>query len=121
MKHDAEANKEKLLQCLERNLGIVTSACKEARLSRETFYKYYRDDIEFRKKVDDINEITLDFAESQLLKKIKDGSEKAILFYMKHKAKSRGYSEKIEIDTNVAGGLAINVIWDEAKKEDDDE
>ena len=105
MKQDTQKNKDKVIDALERSLGIVTPACKEVGISRETFYRWYREDINFKKKVDDINEITLDFAENQLLKKIKEGSERSILFYMKYKARQRGYTE----DINITGSLDHNV------------
>lgn len=101
IEHKVREQKEKLLQALERNLGIVTGACKECDLSRETFYRYYKEDEEFRQEVDSINEITLDFAETQLLKKIKEGSERSILFFMKYRGRNRGYTETIDINANV--------------------
>ena len=67
-----EVYKKKLLEALERSLGIVTPACKEVGVSRDTFYRYYREDEEFKKAVDGINNITLDFVENQLLKKYRD-------------------------------------------------
>jgi hypothetical protein len=97
---DPQGHKQKLLDALERSLGIVTPACKEVGLSRQTFYRYYNEDLDFKKAVDDINDITLDFVENQLLKKIKDGSERSIMFYMKYKARKRGYTDSIDITTN---------------------
>lgn len=106
-KKQPEKYKEKLLEALERNLGIVTPACKEVGISRNQFYVYYNTDPEFKAKVDDINEITLDFAENQLLKKIKEGSERSILFYMKYKARKRGYTDSIDV---TSGGDKITEI-----------
>lgn len=100
MKHNPKKYKKQLLISLERNLGIVTSACKEVGIGRDTFYRYYNSDEDFKKSVDDINEITIDFVETQLLKKIKDGSERSILFYMKYKGKKRGYSSSMDITTD---------------------
>jgi len=97
---DPQGHKQKLLDALERSLGIVTPACKEVGLSRQTFYRYYNEDLDFKKAVDDINDITLDFVENQLLRKIKDGSERSIMFYMKYKARKRGYTDSIDITTN---------------------
>jgi hypothetical protein len=105
--NNPEYNKKKLLEALEKSLGIVTGACKEVGISRNQFYIYYRSDPEFKKAVDDINEITLDFAENQLLKKIKEGSERSILFYMKYKGRKRGYSDNIDISS---GGEPIKII-----------
>jgi hypothetical protein len=100
-KQQPEVYKKKLIQALERSLGIVTTACKEVGVSRNQFYLYYKTDEEFRKAVDDINEITLDFAENQLLKKIKEGSERSILFYMKYRGRNRGYTESLDINANI--------------------
>jgi biotin synthase-related radical SAM superfamily protein len=94
-------NKKNLLLALEKHLGIVTPACKEVGVSRQLYYVYYNSDEDFRKAVDEINEVTLDFAETQLLKNIKSGSERSILFYMKYKARSRGYTEELNINANI--------------------
>lgn len=89
--------KGNLLEALEKSLGVVTTACKTAGCSRETFYKYCRDDEEFKSKVDDIANVTLDFAESQLHKQIMDGNTSATIFYLKTKGKNRGYIERSEV------------------------
>lgn len=89
-------HKKKLLEALEKTLGVVTTACKLAEVSRVTFYKYYREDKDFAHKVDDIENIAIDFAESQLHKQIKDGNTTATIFYLKTKAKKRGYVERVE-------------------------
>jgi hypothetical protein len=96
-----EENKEILLKALEKHLGIVSAACKEVNISRNTFYNYYNEDINFKTAVDDINEITIDFVENQLLKNIKSGDRASIMFFMKYKGRKRGYTEHINIDANV--------------------
>jgi AcrR family transcriptional regulator len=106
-KHNPEWHKEKLLEALERSLGIVTPACKEVGVSRNTFYDYYRTDAKFKTAVDDIQEIALDFAENQLLKKVKEGSERSILFYMRYKGRKRGYTDSIDV---TSGGEKITEI-----------
>lgn len=89
--------KKKLLKALEKSLGVVTTACKNSECSRETFYKYCKDDADFKTKVEDISNIAIDFAESQLHKQIQEGSTSATIFYLKTKAKHRGYVERQEI------------------------
>jgi hypothetical protein len=101
MKRDTEKNKKDLIIAMEKHLGIVTAACKDVGLCRDTFYTYYKTDAEFRASIDEINEYTTDFVESQLLKKIKQGSERSILFYMKYKGRKRGYTESISLDANI--------------------
>jgi len=90
------ANKKRVLECLEKSLGIVTTACKKANITRVTFYQYYNKDAEFAKEVDDIQNITLDFAEGKLLENIQKGSDTAVIFYLKTKGKKRGYIERTE-------------------------
>ena len=92
-------NKEKLLIALEKTLGVITMACKETGISRQSYHKWYNEDEEFRRRVDEIEDIQTDFVENQLFKKIKEGSERSILFYMKYKGKKRGYNDSIDITT----------------------
>lgn len=117
-----EVYKKKLLEALERSLGIVTPACKDVGISRDTFYRYYKEDEDFKKKVDDINEITLDFAENQLLKKIKEGSERSILFYMKYKARRRGYTDSVDITSGgekIISDINVNIVLPKRDEEDE--
>jgi hypothetical protein len=106
-KYNPEWNKKKVLEALERSLGVVTPAIREVGISRPTYYHYLNTDPEFRKKVDDLYEMTIDFVENQLLKKIKEGSERSIIFFMKHKAKKRGYTDSLDI---TSGGEKITEI-----------
>ena len=86
--------KKQILIALEKSLGVVTSACKNVGVARSTFYDWYNGDEEFKKSVDSIEDIALDFAESQLHKQIKDGNVTATIFYLKTKGTKRGYIEK---------------------------
>jgi hypothetical protein len=89
--------KKQLLEALEQSLGVVTTACKKVGIGRTTFYNYYNSDAEFKKQVDDIENIALDFVESQLHKQISDGNTTATIFYLKTKGKKRGYVERQEL------------------------
>ena len=89
--------KKQLVEALEKSLGVVTTACKQTGVNRSTFYEWYNKDEEFKKAVDSIGDIALDFAESQLHKQIKDGNSTATIFYLKTKGKRRGYVERQEI------------------------
>ena len=95
-----EGNKKLILEALEKSLGVVTTAVKLVGIARSTFYKWMDEDKEFAKKVKDIENITLDFVESQLHKQIKDGNTPSTIFYLKTKGKRRGYIERQELDLN---------------------
>lgn len=88
--------KKQMIEALEKSLGVVSLACKSVGVSRASHYNWYNEDEEYRKAVDDVGEIALDFAESQLHKQIKEGNTASTLFYLKTKGKKRGYIERVE-------------------------
>ena len=97
MNKSRHIKKESILKALEQSLGVVTMACKKADVPRSTFYKWMNEDEDFAKSVKDIENIALDFAESQLHKQISETSTSATIFYLKPKGKKRGYIERQEI------------------------
>lgn len=102
--------KESILEALESSLGVVTVACKSVDVPRSTYYKWLKEDEEFAKAVKDIENIALDFGESQLHKQIGDGNTSATIFFLKTKGKKRGYIERNELDiTSGDEPIKINV------------
>lgn len=89
--------KEELLDALAKNSGIIASACRACNLSRTTYYRFYEEDPDFKEKADDVKELQKDFAESLILKKMKEGDTTMIIFYAKTQMKDRGYTERSEI------------------------
>ena len=65
MDESRHIKKESILKALEKSLGVVTVACKSADVPRSTYYKWLNEDEEFAKQVQDIENIALDFGESQ--------------------------------------------------------
>lgn len=86
-----------LLNALENSLGIVTSACREVGLSRETHYRWIKEDDEYAKAVSDLKNVSLDFAEAKLFRLMKAENTSAIIFYLKTQGKNRGYVERQEV------------------------
>tara|TARA_R100000149_G_C5864945_1_gene129897 strand:+ start:72 stop:407 length:336 start_codon:yes stop_codon:yes gene_type:complete len=110
----ASIKKKTLLEALEKSLGVVSTACKTAGISRRTYYNWINTDSNFKKSVEDINEMALDFAESKLYELIKDSNVAATLFYLKTKGKARGYIERSEVA--VDGNVESKIIeWKPAK------
>lgn len=49
MTEQTEHNKKGVLIALEKSFGVVTTACKNAQISRTQFYQWCKDDEEFKK------------------------------------------------------------------------
>ena len=92
-----EHHKKAMLSALEKSLGVVTSACKKVGVGRTTYYDWLKEDKEVAKEVEQIQDVALDFAETQLHSQIGEGSTAATIFYLKTKGKKRGYVERQEI------------------------
>ena len=97
-KKERTLKKDTLLQALESSLGIVSTACNRTGISRSSFYKWYKEDEGFRKKVDEIDNVKLDYVETKLFKNIENEKEKSIIFYLQHKGHKRGYVQRQNIN-----------------------
>jgi transposase-like protein len=96
-------DKDKYLELYDKHGANVAAACKAmGGMSRNTFYLWYREDEDFKERADAIKESLIDHAESKLQELIEDGNVTACIFYLKTKGKSRGYSEKSELE--LSGG-----------------
>jgi hypothetical protein len=61
-----EQHKKAMLEALEKSLGVVTTACKSVGIGRTTHYMWLDEDPEYRRNVESISDIAVDFAESSL-------------------------------------------------------
>ena len=107
---NSDINKNRMIEALEKSLGIVTTACKNVGISRQTHYRWTEEDEEYKIAVDSISDIALDFAESQLHKQIQEGNSTSTIFYLKTKGKKRGYIEKSEVDMNANHSGEIKIV-----------
>lgn len=115
-----DIKKRALIEALEKSLGVVTTACKMIGVHRSMYYEWYAEDPDFKNKVDEISEVTLDFAESQLHKQISEGSTPATIFLLKTKGKSRGYVERHEIDNLNTDPIEVTIVRTRNEDQRDD-
>lgn len=84
-----------------RKVPIVQVACEKTRLSRNSVYRWRKEDKEFLKNMDTalIEGVALvnDMSESQLLTLIKEKNYPAISFWLRHR--NDNYKNKLEITT----------------------
>lgn len=92
-----DLRKKAMLESLEKSLGVVTSAARAAGIDRSLHYKWMKEDDEYKEAVADISEVAIDFVETHLHQLIQQGDTAATIFYLKTKAKRRGYVERQEI------------------------
>lgn len=93
-----EMKKKAMISALTSSLGIISQAIKKVGISRSTHYKWLAKDIEYKNEVEDIENIAIDFVESKLHELIYEGNVACVIFYLKCKAKSRGYVERSEVE-----------------------
>jgi hypothetical protein len=116
-----------LLEELEEQKGIVSTACNNTQTPRSTFYLWLKEDEEFKLAVEEIQEVAIDYVESKLFEKIEGVSEgkrdangkisvykvppsdTAIIFYLKTKAKKRGYVEKSQMEITKGNDVSLDL------------
>lgn len=116
-----KAKKEGFLKVLEECRGIVSIACKNFGISRWTHYDWLKDDKWYAAQVEEINETVIDFVEGKLFERIngvligkhdKEGemqvyevppSDNSISFFLRSRARRRGYQERQEVDHTTKG------------------
>lgn len=102
-KKKLRGKKKLMYEALQSQLGVITTAASQVGIDRTTHYRWMKTDENYKQWVEEIPEITLDFAENALLKQIKEGNTTAVIFYLKTKGKQRGYIEKQEIENTHKG------------------
>lgn len=113
--------KKAMVEALEKSLGIVTTACKSVDISRETHYRWLKEDPKYKEAVEGIEDIAIDFAESKLHKQIEKGDTTATIFYLKTKGKKRGYIERQEIqyeEKAIFQSIDLDVTEDNGPEQD---
>lgn len=111
--------KKAMVEAMERSLGIVTTACRTVGISRQTHYQWMSEDDDYKNSIIELNEVALDFAESQLHQQIKSGNTTSTIFYLKTKGRKRGYVEGLDItsgDEKIGGTSQIEVIFKDMNK-----
>jgi hypothetical protein len=104
-----ESKKERVLKTLLDTNGVIYKACDAAGITRSNFYDWVNKDEEFKRKVQEIVEKEIDDVEIALKNRINQGSDTAIIFYLKTKGKKRGYIERSELEVT---GEIININVD---------
>ena len=107
---------DQMIQAIESAEGNLTQAAKNLGCARGTVYKYIEKFPTVKTAFEEANERTIDMVEGQLLSQIRRGNITAIIFFLKTKAKHRGYVERHEYQHD---GNIVIVNWDDANGSQD--
>ncbi len=103
---------KKMLTALQDNLCNVSKACESVGISRASHYQMLDKNRHYKKAVEDLNDQMLDEAEQLLFTQLPE-SPTLLIFYLKTKGKSRGYSERIELDhSGEVTGINLTILND---------
>ena len=110
--------KKAVADALIKNMGLITAACMQTGISRQTYYTWIKEDSLFADICDQIQEHTYDIIENKLVTNILKGDTTALIYYCKTKMRHRGFSDKLEISgingAPIQTQTNINFITNEA-------
>jgi hypothetical protein len=104
-----KVKKNLFLKLYYSKLCNISAACNATGIIRNTFYQWKEHDPCFAAKITEEEERLIDFVESKLLQNINAGDNASIFFFLKCKAKSRGYIERADI-------VNVNYTTDDLEK-----
>lgn len=84
----------------EKTAGNIKKACSMCNISRQTHYDWLGKSDTYKKHYQEMLEGLKDVVESALMKNILGGNVVAQIFWLKTKAKDRGYVERVEVESD---------------------
>lgn len=84
--------KAAFLRALAESVGLVSNALKKVGITRGTYNTWYAVDLQFRADVEEVERAQVDYVESRLLLRIREGDTRAMIFYLSNKGKHNGYN-----------------------------
>jgi len=113
-------NKRKKALFLElfwENAGNIAATCRAVGITRKTYYNWLHSDENFAAAVEEIKEALVDFAESMLIKLVKEKNLGAIIFFLCNKGALRGWRNPSKVE--ISGQIEVPRIVIEPAKDDE--
>jgi hypothetical protein len=104
---------EQMIKALEESRGLIAPAARALGCSRDTIRTYLEEYTAVAQAKLDQHEAVKDMAENALYAAILRGEAWAICFYLKCRAKDRGYVERAELTGTNGGRVQIELVYDE--------
>ena len=112
-------NKKKMIEALQKSLGLVSPAIRTVGIERTTHYEWVRTDFEYAERVAEIKESRIDFVEGKLSEAINNLNPTLIMFYLNRHAKSRGYGRDADIVLQDESGKVFKIVQNFGDRFDD--
>lgn len=94
----------------------IRQTCRKIGIGRSTFYKWQTEDADFHESLRNIEEELIDYVESALLNEVRNRNITAMIFFLKCKAKHRGYIDTVVKDPELLMEADIKTITQQAKQ-----
>lgn len=107
--------KKAMIEALKKNMGSITLSTEKVGIHRRTHYDWLEADPLYKEEYENIDNYVIDFVENALHKNINKGNVVAQIFYLKTKAKHRGYVERVEQEH--IGSVPVSIIINREIKE----
>ncbi len=105
----------RFLAAIPQSGGMHTVIARRLGIDRHTVAKYLKDNPLLAQAVKDELEGALDSIEATVIKAALAGDMQAAIFYLKHKGKDRGFSERIETEIHTSRPIMVTVDADDIK------
>jgi hypothetical protein len=90
-------SRQALIEALRDLDGNMAATARRFHCTRQRVWDLVNEDAELRLLVDELSESFIDEAENKLFEAIREGNIVATIFFLKTKARHRGYSERLEL------------------------
>ena len=130
MKDKDQRAKDEFLEALAQSFGVVTVAVRKTGINDDRHYKWLREDMAYRDRVESIQDQCLDRAETRLLTLMNSEHAptaiKATMFYLEKRGRKRGYGRDVTKDDAAGAGAQVTFIapeqftaeqWEQAQKD----
>jgi len=102
-------SKRALKEALQKYSGNMAACSRSFGCSRQLVSAYVNQDPELRELCDDLTETFIDYAESKLYELIREKQPSAVIFFLKTRAKHRGYVERQELMPIQPHGIEVEL------------
>jgi hypothetical protein len=101
-------NQLAFLDALRDCLGVISKSANQCGLHRNNHSNWMKTNPLYKEEYEGILEDSIDYVEDKLYENITENDTACIIFYLKTKAKHRGFVERTELDVTAGKIITVN-------------